>query len=288
MKMINANEILWIVVLYKQKLSESITLQSLKSNPETQNISVLLYDNSPEAFIQEKIDEEPFCKVKYIRNEHNPGVSAAYNEGAAYAASLHKQWIVLLDQDTMLPANFISTLLHSISLYPEQVLFAPALMAGKLQISPCRYIFAKGFPRKTRSLPGIHRLRRTNLLNSGLCIKLTAFYKAGGYPNKVRIYYSDFVFINRFKKKYQSFAVMDINLTHSMSALEKGNVEEQLKTFSLFCIGAREASAEQPGYFLFYFLNTLLRCLKLTVRHRSGTFISYFGKFFLAEKNNDA
>jgi GT2 family glycosyltransferase len=284
--MIDSDIILIIVVLYKKRLSESAIYKSLEQItwPSSKGIDLLVYDNSPAEFIQEEINPQGKFVIKYIRDTSNSGVSKAYNEGALLAQTLQKKWVVFFDQDTLLPANFFTVLLDSIARHPEQVLFVPRLMANNIQLSPCRYLFAKGIPYKKEHPAGICTLKRKNLLNSCLCIRLDAFFHAGGYRDRVHLYYSDFVFINYFKKKYPTFFLLDVNIPHGMSALENG-IQNQLRTFSLFCIGAREALIVEPGYAVFYFMHTLMRCCLLAWRYKHIRFVKIFLNYFLSGKN---
>lgn len=276
-----------IIVLYKKKISESATIKSLMQNVVGlgSKLDLFIYDNSPNDFIQENIlNLSNIFNINYIRDTSNPGVSKAYNEGALYAQSMNKGWILLFDQDTFLPSDFISTLIKNLEDYPTQTLFAPRLIDSRLQISPCKYKYAKGFPYQKITTAGIHLLKGKNLLNSCLCIQLQAFSAVGGYRSNVQLYYSDFVFINFFKKVYSSFVLLDIDVIHSMSALED-NYQKQLQTYSLFCIGSRAALKEQPKYFVFYFLHSFMRCFLLCFRYKKVSFLAVFFNHFLLNRN---
>lgn len=281
--MINIEDIYIIIVLYKQRLSESLSYQNLRSNIVGINtpIKLFIHDNSPVDFIQDIINPcQDGFSIQYERDYTNQGVSAAYNKGATQAKLLQKEWVLLFDQDTTISSNYLSLLVHTINIYAEEHLFAPRLISGKLQLSPCKYRLAKGVPYRYNLKAGKHSFTHKNLLNSGLCINTNAFLTVGGYSEKVRLYYSDFVFINRFKKKYPTFVVVDENIQHTMSALSDDS-EKQIGTFRLFCTGAKEAAIEQPKYTLFYTLNTLLRSCVLTVRYKTLQFPIIFYKYYL-------
>ena len=171
-------DILAVVVIYNTSLEKSESLLSLEHCRT--GLDVLVYDNSPH-----KTDFWSFehININYFHNPLNPGVSAAYNYAAGFARAHNKQFLLLLDQDTKLPYTAITTYLEAINKHTGCYLFAPKLIfAGKI-FSPCRYVFKRGSHFR-RLDPGIHRMKNTSFLNSGLLINLSLFEKTGDMMKK--------------------------------------------------------------------------------------------------------
>ena len=109
--------ILSILVLYECQAHESQTIRSLqrayKERPQAfGSFKLIIYDNSPEP--QRESLEFPF-KHEYVHNPANEGVSAAYNYALQVAKRKDYDWLLLLDQDTDLPEDYISKLSNIIS-----------------------------------------------------------------------------------------------------------------------------------------------------------------------------
>ena len=84
-------KILCVIVLYKCKLENSKSYQSLLQNNEE---TIFVYDNSP---ISQEVHGE---NIVYIHDSQNGGLSVAYNKAAQYARCNRFDWLLLLDQDT--------------------------------------------------------------------------------------------------------------------------------------------------------------------------------------------
>src|ERR1035437_206155 len=137
--------ILAVIVRYKMPLAESQTVQGLAgmfvSDPNLLNaISVLVWDNSP-APVQDPQLSFPFT---YLHSAENVGVSGAYNRAIGIAETLGCQWLLLLDQDTTLPENFLTRMLElsdQLQDRTEIAAIAPFLMDGQRTISPGQLLF---------------------------------------------------------------------------------------------------------------------------------------------------
>ena len=97
----------------------------------------------------------------------------------------------------------------------------------------------------------------------------------GGYNENVPLYYSDFVFFDKFRKKYSNFVLIDISIQHEMSALSI-NFEKAKKTHMLFCMGAKFAGMVNPKNRMYYFINSLVRSIILSIRYKKLDFFMDF------------
>ena len=92
-----------------------------------------LIDNSenPDSQLLDRLKN--LTHVSYIWNNGNQGIAHALNLGAAKARELNYQWLVTLDQDTLLPSNFVERIAAQIDSDAENNvgILAPAYENGR-------------------------------------------------------------------------------------------------------------------------------------------------------------
>lgn len=256
-----------IIVLYKTKIPESksyITLQKSLSDNK-QKIDLIIYDNSP-AYNSDYGDiNSSFFNITYIPDYDNSGVSKAYNTAFNIAKDTGKKYLLLLDQDTDIPVNFIHELINSINLGYD--LIFPFLISNNQVISPCNFRFGRGSVLKKKHFcPGLHNLKNINFLNSGAIVSLEVFEKAGGYDLRLPLYYSDFNFFNRVKKITDTYYSMNVNCYHEMSSNDTSDLEKFNFRFKCYCEGAIKCYDNIGGKLIMLFnifARTLILSLKL-------------------------
>ena len=158
--------LLIILVVYKRRLEECEAFQSiLKMHKSGQLLNLFVYDNSPEP---QRIFNYQGLSIIYKHDSQNSGLSKAYNIGAVQAKNDKLDWILLLDQDTILPANILSKYHFAIHERPNIRLFVPILMLDNKKIfSPCIYRYKRGFhPKEVKK--GVDQLDRLAPVNSGM------------------------------------------------------------------------------------------------------------------------
>ncbi len=133
-------KLLAVVVIYKTQPSHSPTLQTLLrsrdlSRETGSDIGILIWDNTPNG--QTATDLPP--DIRYVSAPHNPGLSTAYNHALIVAQNEGCDWLLTLDQDTVLPGNF----LPRIAVIADQVLdeltvaaILPRVVGNSRRLSP--------------------------------------------------------------------------------------------------------------------------------------------------------
>ena len=278
-----------VIVLYNTTLADSVTFQSLKKVVSfyrlPERINIMVCDNSPTPQVtMDYIQQEKLFTIHYLHDAQNPGVSRSYNRGARLAERLHKRWLLLLDQDTVLPANFLPQYQTALQKYPNYPLYAPQLYSGTALFSPCRYAFGKG-SNLHHIESGVHTMTHRNVLNSGLLIQLDAFKAVGGYDEKVKLYFSDFAFFERLKRVYRKFVVIGCQLEHQLSSVDYSDHSFALKRFSLYCKGARQTSRGNLLAYLNQAITVGLRSVLMSWRFKSLQFFSAFFQSFVYESS---
>jgi GT2 family glycosyltransferase len=277
------DQIIAVVVIYNAKIEESKTLISLAKSLalNSKTMDLIVYDNSLQpCFENSSSFVVGFFNIHYVHDPSNPGVSKAYNFSAHYAQKLKKRWILLLDQDTIFPIDAISSYISGIQSHPDIKLFTPILkLSDDTIISPSNYRFKRGFALKNIS-PGLHSLKNISPLNSGMLINIDAFTSVGGYNEKVKLDFSDFQFIERFKKWFDQFYVLNVICLHDFSNEETSSVKLNNR-FRFYCEGAKNSERGSFGDRFIYFMVVLLRATKLVYRTKNIVFYKTFLNYYL-------
>ena len=268
--------ILFILVIYKRKLNESDSFISLVNSLKNThvNVDIFIYDNSPSSMILDEELSGENWNIHYVHDKTNPGVSKAYNEGFKLGKKLNKKWLLLLDQDTKLPNNAITKYCKAVQDNNEYSLFAPILVSTNGTIySPCNYFFKRGFPMKSIEI-GLMNARRKSLLNSGLLISIDIFEKVGGYNERLKLDFSDFDFIDRYRKISGQFFIINTECIHELSSNEE-DFDSSITNFTRYCKGLKIYIVADFDSFCLFCI-TLIRACKLSFRFRNIDFISVF------------
>lgn len=277
------SNILAIIVIYKTDFRTSATFQSILSAVRNyeQDLDLLIYDNSPEVQLAGKELKYENINIHYTHDPNNSGVSAAYNYGAKYASEMpSKQWLLLLDQDTTFNVNLISRYLEAFKAYPDAKLFAPILrLKSGILFSPCKFVFKRGFPLKEIQ-PGPVSLDHISPVNSGMMIHLSTFFSAGMYNEAVKLDYSDFQFIERFKALESSFVVIDSTAYQDFSN-EETDVKKLNVRYAYFCEGAKNFEKFNVVERMQFFIVALMRAVTLSYRNKSLIFFKTFFKEYI-------
>lgn len=224
-------KILPIIVIYEKDWSECNIFKSLFSKLE---MEILIYDNSRKA--SNKRYENHL--IHYFHDPSNPGVSKAYNTCAKWAQQHGFSYIVLFDDDTLLPLTYIANLYKVIKKEPATRVIVPLLKYnnGKKIFSPTRNPITN---KTANSLirPGINSLNDFLPVNSGMCIKLESFFSVSGYNENIPLDFADYDFFIRLNKHVDSFYLLDCIGEQSFSNSET-NPKKLLRRYKYYLEGA--------------------------------------------------
>lgn len=275
-----------VLVLYGRTLERSeayISLRDAVAEEGFSSLDLLVFENplnretiSPSIFSklgqpEIKGERSSGIQIEWIHNHTNVGVSACYNEASKRASAKGKTWLLLLDQDFLVPYSYFRSIQEATSLFPTQSLFVPRLRSGQLFFSPFRWRW--GLPRGTRkSKSGLLSTRQWGFVNSGMLVKTETFARAGGYEERAPLDFSDFFFWKAFSLLYPSFVLLPLELAHGLSTHERAGKDEKLRRFSFFCRGAFLFGARigKPGRYAAW---VWFRALKLASQFRSSSFL---------------
>lgn len=254
-------KILICCVLYNEKLSRSITYLSLLKGYN----SVFIYDNSPFPVLD--CIEIPKTWA-YIHNPDNPGLSVAYNEAAKYAKENDFDWILLTDQDTYFPPNSLAQYYEGINEQGYLPVICPLVFTGNGSImSPlrCHHYLPTN---NSVEPPSIISLKEYVIINSGMLIRVSAFFEVGGYNSKVFLDFADYQFIERISTKFNSAFVIPLELKQSFSN-DIQDLSSKQKRYDLFCKSIKQYKTIKPFDKIYLYNVMFRRAISLMIKNNS-------------------
>lgn len=286
MQNVTPEDILGVVVVYNTSINKCSTLISLNKSALLYNkvLDIIIYDNSANSQQTSSLVSYTNLNFFYYHDITNPGVSKAYNYAAKKAVEIKKKFLLLLDQDTIFPDDSLQKYVEAVNKNEDQFLFCPILTTAKGIFSPLKYYFRRGMIWKNIK-PGVYSLKNRSALNSGMLVSLTAYSLTGGYNNEIELYFSDFDFINRFKKQFKNIVVIDLYCSHSLSDIEKVDLISAIRRFKYYVSGSFNSILSFKDY-IYIFATVFLRSLKLAWQYKCFTFINIFFKKYLLGKIN--
>ena len=217
--------VLAVIVLYKLKPSECVTLDSLQAAkinlaPGQANIEILLYDNTPGG---QGIGLLP-ANIRYKADLKNGGLAEAYNYALKIACDEGFDWLLTLDQDTHLPGDFLGKLCDSAVFVASSRSIAaivPCVSSDKRVMSPWiptkHWALVRRFPDGFIGIPS----QKVYAANSASTMRVKALGEVGGYDPRFRLDFSDLVMYYRLQcNNFRVFVAGNIRVEHELSGFD--------------------------------------------------------------------
>jgi GT2 family glycosyltransferase len=220
------SRILAVAALYEQEPTESRALTSffrlVEGNLDIAGrLSLLVYDNSPQAH---RVDNN--LTHHYVHDPANGGLAAAYNYALAHAEANGYEWLLLLDQDTMLTSEFFAELIactDSLLATDNVAAIVPKLMVRGTILSPAehfvdflRHQFRNTVRTLDRDDAGIQRAR-LSAYNSGSTLRVKALRAIGGFPGEFWLDYLDHAVFHALTASGYRIYVLRAVLQHELA-----------------------------------------------------------------------
>ena len=235
-----------VIVLYKLTPSESAALRTLLAAVSClqhgqADIRILLYDNTPGG-------QDPGvlpAGVVYKADIQNGGLAPAYNYALKLAYEAGCDWLLTLDQDTSLPADFLVKLCHAaafVAPLPSVAAIVPCLSGGGRAMSPWArskyWIRPARFPEGFIGIPA----GKVFAANSASTLRVSALRTIGGYDRRFHLWASDLVLYSRLhSSNFSIFVAGNIHVEHEASILDlkrrstPERYEEMFRADEAFC-----------------------------------------------------
>lgn len=258
-------DVLLVIVLYNQKLSEATTYKTLCLDKGEEK--VFIWDNSPVSFYDKK--ELP-QNVIYNHSPENLGLSYAYNRAVEYAIANSIPWVLLLDQDTQFSDKALKIYRENILNNPSANIIIPQVcINNRAYISPVKGNILMARP-KANVPSGFIDLFEYYFINSGLLIQTDTFMSVKGYNEAVKLDFSDIEFIRRLRKSRQNIEVFVMpyvciqNFSNSVHSKK-----QKIKRFELFCQSVRHCEKMGVCDKLLFLFIIVKRAMKLCIVYRT-------------------
>jgi GT2 family glycosyltransferase len=256
-----------VLVLYRIELSYSTswtTLCRAMSANRKLDVEVLVVDNSLESGLSlMNLREFPFTAV---HDPSNGGLVSAYNVALKRAERAHADWMLLLDQDSVLPRDFISKTVQAISECDADATVAavvPRVKGSASWLSPKRV--HPGFVTDVRADARGRCDYEITAINSGTALRVSALREIGGFSRK---YWLDFLDYWVFRTLYncgRAAYVSDAHMMHSLSL--ETNALSSARYHNILTAECRFVKEEGRRIELpLYFARLFARMLKHTVQ----------------------
>ncbi|MFP5231719.1 MAG: glycosyltransferase [Acidobacteriota bacterium] len=215
-------ELLAAIVLYETKPWESVAFLTVTAAARSagENISppaVLLYDNTLSSAPPEDIPEG----VTYQRALCNEGVAGAYNFALDFARQNGFDWILVLDQDTQVPQDYLQRLLSIVNRLggvTDVGAVVPHLCQGEKVLSPVR-IRPWGVSYFPPSSAGFG-VGEVHAFNSGSLFRRSALEQIGGFDDRFWLDYQDASVYRRLYQCGKRVYIADgLTLEHELSLI---------------------------------------------------------------------
>ncbi|MDP2187403.1 MAG: glycosyltransferase [Sphingobacteriaceae bacterium] len=225
---LDPQNLLAVLVTYGSSPVDTASWLSLQASEAGQQLQWLVFDNSatPASMLPKG--------VHYEHHPENPGVSTAYLRAANLAVELGKDWLLLLDQDSVFDSDWFEGYARAVAQYPNQKLFAPLVKQASVVLSPAPLRWGRAWT-STKSPPTVFSLRAFAPINAGLLLHVGAYQQTGGHPPEVALDFSDTAFLYFFRQHYPEGVLVKSSIQHRLSGVEKATYEQRLARFKLYC-----------------------------------------------------
>jgi GT2 family glycosyltransferase len=216
--MASSKSILAIVVLYKVPAEKSQSFTSLRQlvamdSDAAEAIEWMICDNSP----YEQPQPSGVAGL-YIRDTTNPGLAKCYNLALGIAQERNIPWLLLLDQDTTLTAEYLREIVQETQASRSDqsvVALVPKLIQDGIVQSPHApptYRHQKFSPDVAGKSEG-----RLYAFNSGSVIRVAALQSIGGFPERFWLDFLDHATFHLLQQKGGKVFVLHACLAHELS-----------------------------------------------------------------------
>jgi len=178
---------------------------------------VLVHDNSRNPRAQAAADNS---SCSYVHDRSNGGTAAAYERAIGVATDRDMEWLLLVDQDTDLPQDFLDAAAASLAKLPSQGLAAliPWVISQGEVVSPAR-VTLLGSIRPLRRGGVLGHIDGLTAVASGSLIRVAALRQVLPFPRELWLDYVDHWLFAQINLRGAGIAVFDAVLRHALSVV---------------------------------------------------------------------
>ncbi len=207
--------ILAILVLYDRKLDEATSwptlLALLESDGPFRLGHCLIHDNSRERHAPASTAAS---NVSVCWTPANLGTAGAYINAIDIAKVHGCDWLLLLDQDTDLPTDYLDRAARTLDTLPNAAILVPRVRHGHNLVSPAT-IRSSGSVKPT-SGPSM-RTGIPTAISSGIILRSMAVASVPPFPRAIWLDYVDHWMFLSFARRKLAIGLIDADLSHDLS-----------------------------------------------------------------------
>ncbi len=215
-----------VIVLYRMAPASSPAFQSVldaRANlrPHEGSVRIMLWDNSPDGSTGYDIPDG----VTYLSDSLNTGLANAYNRALEMAAEANSEWLVTLDQDTSLPADYFLKMSSATNVSAKIAgvgAIVPQIQSAGRIVSPNRFALGaipRWYLRGFRGAPE----EAVFAFNSGAMLNVAVLQQIDGYDPWFWLDNSDAqIFMRLHHHGKRVFIAGDIQVQHEFSMKNMG------------------------------------------------------------------
>ncbi len=265
-----------LIVLYETPPAAAQTIQTLLA---TSNLSmvekVVILDHSAR---EQRGECLSLCaplggRLVYEHDPGNPPLGIAYNRAIRRHLG-DATYVVVLDQDTELPGNFLACAAAAAEERGQPSSMAANIVSSGRIASPCWSLFGWGRSWKSEHR-GWHSWKFCSAITSASCIHRRVFVDFGlYYSEKLVLYGIDTDFFRRLAHADPRFFVLPISIQHSLS-FDEASAEQKIGKLDQIFSANRQiySDAAWPSRLVVHLLEMLLR-VKYSIKYRNLLFLS--------------
>lgn len=205
-----------VVVLYGMRAEQSIALRTFMQYRDCLRggYHLCIYNNSTDIVVE-------WPEAEVVNATANDGLAKAYNFALGRARENGCQWLLLLDQDTVLTADYLRSLDAFVaSGRTEMVAAVPSLIQNNIHMSPAAYRPWKGVAWRCEPVTASSPLRDGRVLtafNSCSLLNVDKLLAMNGFNEEYPLDMLDHWMYHQFHRRQWRTCVLDCELTHSLS-----------------------------------------------------------------------
>ena len=223
----NADKKIAVIIINWKKYDLTLNCIDSVLKSSYKNFKIILIDNEAQNSFPDKINKSE--QIKIIKNENNEGFSKANNQGIKYSIKHGFDYVLLLNNDTLIKNDLIDSLIQQSSTLNQKII-QPLILnydgskiwnaGGKIN----NFFGTFQILEKGKGFKNFKRNRTYTDWFTGCCvlIKVEIFNHVGYFDERFFAYYEDVDFSIRLKKMGYSIALMTNSyLQHYESASSK-------------------------------------------------------------------
>lgn len=268
-------KIIIVLVIYNIKINESLSYEYFHSNICDED-RLYIFDNSIDTNCQSFNSSYNFNKNElYLSSGKNEGLSKAYNSVIQNLEKDSNNWIIISDQDTAYPPNYISIVKNIINNTNAYIL-CPVINDNVGIMSPCKCSW-RGFSHNTEI--NMNKLDKYSFINSGMIINSTVFSNIK-YDENLFLDFIDHDFVRMIRSKFNDkmfYVIQNIEIFQNFSGVTKNPFSTDFNRFKIYIKDLRYFYKKWYERQIIANIKLVFRAIKLSIRHKR---IDFFKEVF--------